>query len=334
MTRIVSTLTWPHLDEWSNRVVTVDSYGLPRREFFQQLQLEASTADVVIINGSIGLEHHYLDLLGAVRLLRDTSGPGVLIADCLWGRGRNRFEYLLRSLGAMALNSERARFCVMASDEIALLNQTWRIPERKIRFTPFHATIGAEELAKQRSDDGFIFAGGDSVRDHDLLIAAAAYTTQPITLAAKGVTARMQERAPENVIAGPVQPHRFNELLRTCRAAVVPLLSDTNRSGGMQTYLNAMVLGKPVIITDCLGARDYVEDGVSGIIVPPDDPRALGRAMDWVADPDNREAVERIARQGQRVASETFTHERYAADLLSQAEDLHRTMIGRSEVHA
>jgi glycosyltransferase involved in cell wall biosynthesis len=45
------------------------------------------------------------------------------------------------------------------------------------------------------------------------------------------------------------------------------------------TPLEAMRAGVPVILTDVVGNRDVVDAGVSGLLVPPEDPTALGRAI-------------------------------------------------------
>jgi glycosyltransferase involved in cell wall biosynthesis len=50
--------------------------------------------------------------------------------------------------------------------------------------------------------------------------------------------------------------------------------------GGPYTPLEAMRAGTPVVLTDVAGNRDLVEDGVNGLLVPPDDPRRLGEAIE------------------------------------------------------
>lgn len=66
-------------------------------------------------------------------------------------------------------------------------------------------------------------------------------------------------------------------------------------------YLEAMAAGKPVVGTDVDGASEAVEDGVTGILVPPRDPMALGDAILQVAaDPD---LAQRMGAAGRRRAS-------------------------------
>ena len=65
-----------------------------------------------------------------------------------------------------------------------------------------------------------------------------------------------------------------------------------------QTLLEGMACGAPVICTNVASMPEIVEDGVTGFIVPPHDPSALGQRLRWLRD-HPREASEmgRAARQ-------------------------------------
>jgi glycosyltransferase involved in cell wall biosynthesis len=60
---------------------------------------------------------------------------------------------------------------------------------------------------------------------------------------------------------------------------VVGLEEGLLHSGGQQTFLNAMAMGKPVIVTDPEGAEDYICNGIDGLLVPPGDPEKLRSAI-------------------------------------------------------
>jgi glycosyltransferase involved in cell wall biosynthesis len=60
--------------------------------------------------------------------------------------------------------------------------------------------------------------------------------------------------------------------------------------------LQGMALGKAVIATDLGGAREQIEDGVSGALVPPGDPSALAEVIcSLLKDPDERASLGRAA---------------------------------------
>jgi glycosyltransferase involved in cell wall biosynthesis len=66
--------------------------------------------------------------------------------------------------------------------------------------------------------------------------------------------------------------------------------------GGPYAPLEAMRAGTPIVLTDVTGSRDTVEHGVSGLVVPPDDPAALAAAVArLLADPALRRRLAQAA---------------------------------------
>ncbi len=51
------------------------------------------------------------------------------------------------------------------------------------------------------------------------------------------------------------------------------------REGAPRALLEAAAMGKPVIATDTVGCRDVVDHGVTGLLIPVQNPRALADAM-------------------------------------------------------
>jgi glycosyltransferase involved in cell wall biosynthesis len=69
-----------------------------------------------------------------------------------------------------------------------------------------------------------------------------------------------------------------------------------------QVMVEAMAMRRALVISDVGGVRDVVEDGVSGIVVPPGEPGPLAAALTQLASPDRRFELGR--RAGARVRSE------------------------------
>jgi glycosyltransferase involved in cell wall biosynthesis len=69
----------------------------------------------------------------------------------------------------------------------------------------------------------------------------------------------------------------------------------------------AMLLGKPVVATSIGGAKEILEDGVSGRIVPPRRPDLLAEAI--VAVLSDREAARRMGAAGRERVRALFAHE-------------------------
>jgi glycosyltransferase involved in cell wall biosynthesis len=85
------------------------------------------------------------------------------------------------------------------------------------------------------------------------------------------------------------------------RAAVVVVPS--RREGYGMAAREAMAHGRPVVATAVGGLVDAVEDGVTGLLVPPGDPRALRAALErLLADPALRQRMGAAARERARAA--------------------------------
>ena len=88
-----------------------------------------------------------------------------------------------------------------------------------------------------------------------------------------------------------------------CDALVLPSLSE----GHPKAVIEAMCLGRPVVITDIPGPREIVVGGEDGRVVPPRDPAALAAALDGLAaDPDGARRMGESARERIRTS---FRHE-------------------------
>ena len=81
-----------------------------------------------------------------------------------------------------------------------------------------------------------------------------------------------------------------------------------SRSEGFSNaIIEAMAASLPVVATDVGGNAEAVEDGISGYIVPPEDPAALAAAiMRLLTDPSR---AKRMGASGRRMAAERFTTE-------------------------
>ena len=71
----------------------------------------------------------------------------------------------------------------------------------------------------------------------------------------------------------------------------------TRYEGHPLTLLEAMARGLAIVATDVPGVNEVVRHGVEGLLVPPQDPRALAAAMAVLAnDPAGRERMGRAGR--------------------------------------
>jgi glycosyltransferase involved in cell wall biosynthesis len=88
---------------------------------------------------------------------------------------------------------------------------------------------------------------------------------------------------------------------------------DGDRDGIPNVLVEAMACGLPTITTAVSGIPEVVEDGVTGLIVPVDDPEATADAIERLRR--DRSLAERIAANAAARVRERFDGERLAADL-------------------
>jgi glycosyltransferase involved in cell wall biosynthesis len=107
---------------------------------------------------------------------------------------------------------------------------------------------------------------------------------------------------------------------RVWRDHHIALFLSYYREGLPRTLVEAAAAGRPIVTTDVTGCRDVVRDGIEGILVPPGDIEAAGRALARLAgDPALR------ARMG-AAASRRF-HERFTeAEVERTVGELYRSL--------
>ena len=89
---------------------------------------------------------------------------------------------------------------------------------------------------------------------------------------------------------------------------------DGDRDGIPNVLVEAMAAGLPAVSTTVSGIPELITDGVTGLLVPPDDPTALADALHRLArDPA---LAQRLARAGTEAVHERFDGERLAQELV------------------
>ena len=140
----------------------------------------------------------------------------------------------------------------------------------------------AREIAQGRPDATFVVVG-------------AAYETH----------AEYTRQIREEVSASGIPASQFifagerSDLECWYPAMDVKLITSVPRSEGTTTTaLEAMACGVPVVATDVGAVREVVEDGVTGLVVPPLDAEALARAtLRLLDDPELRRRMGEVARE-------------------------------------
>jgi glycosyltransferase involved in cell wall biosynthesis len=223
--------------------------------------------------------------------------PHVMV-DCNWYESATRFGSWVRKLQMRVASRSVKEFVVWATHELEDYARAFDLPSEKLRYVPFHTTLDYYQYDIR--DDGYLFAGGNYDRDYQTLVEAVRPMDVPVWIATTRPETMRGIDVPENVRVAGTSAAGFREAMAAARLVVVPMQPGLLHSGGQQTCLNAMYMGKPTIAVGRRWAVDLMEDGVHGRIVDYGDAAGLRRAIQWVLDqPDE---ARRMASRGQEHA--------------------------------
>ena len=203
----------------------------------------------------------------------------------LWGTDvelASRAEWLARRL------VRRARVVVCPSE--ALGARARELGARDVRIIPSGVAI-PDKVGEPDDPPHVLFVGRLSEEKGILEFLAA---TEGIARVIVG-DGPLRDRVPDAV--GFVPPHELGAYYE--RAAVV--VCPSRREGYGVVAREAMAHARPVIATAVGGLLDAVEDGVTGLRIPPRDPVALRSAiMSLLSDGELRSALGASAREAAR----------------------------------
>ena len=193
------------------------------------------------------------------------------------------------------------------------------VPAERLEFVPYQVDTDfwyPQSVPEER----LICSAGLEFRDYRVLMQAVEGMDVRVVIGAASHWSRRKTQPaaseqPPNVEVDSFDYHRLRDLYARAMMVVVPL-EEVDFQAGITTILEAMAMGKPVVVTATSGQTDVILDrrsvvrgagpqppsllrriaeleGVrvepNGLYVPPGDPDALRRAITYLSDhPDER----------------------------------------------
>lgn len=258
--------------------------------------------DILVLTDTHGLSG---GLYGLVHPLRDDR-PTLLRTDPLLTLPRREWLAPLKIRYVQAALRAVDRIIVWAPAVIDRYARHFGIPPEKMVAQRFHHTLTGYEIGKVERK-AYIFSGGDSMRDYATLIEAAKGLRMRVIIATR-TKLDPSIRIPDNVRVKAVSHGEFRALMAGAYLIVFPLRTDNIRTSGQQSYLNAMALGKAVVVTDTMDAPFYIDHGKTGMLTPSGDPVALRAAInDLLDNPQKARALGMAAREAALPMDQEFT---------------------------
>jgi glycosyltransferase involved in cell wall biosynthesis len=268
-------------------------------------------ADVVFSDA----EHVGIPLALAMRARRDTT-PHLMIGHHLgsprkvaafrWAKAHRRMDRVL----------------VHSANQLEL-HRRLGFSRQQLRMVPYGVDTDYWAPGPRVEEADLILSTGREHRDHQTLIEgvggrARLFVTDS-SAHSPGAARRSPQAWPEWVERRSLSYLELREQYARATVVVVPLVP-TAYPFGITSLLEAMAMAKAVVVSDTEGMRGIVEHGRTGLVVPPGDSIALGRAVrQLLEDADARDELGHAARTA------VLTHYRldqFVDELRSQLDEL------------
>jgi glycosyltransferase involved in cell wall biosynthesis len=236
---------------------------------------------------------------------------------------RGRIAWLEQGYLRIEAGLTRLGHVVAPSQAMATFMLSHGFSPRLLHVIPYGIELSEEAPVPEH--DGALVAGVAANLEYwkgiDVLIEAARLATAPVRVEIYGVGALDQQLGRQAREAGV--DARFNGFVRDIRARIADLdvLVQPSRADNLPlAILEAMACGRPVLGTRVGGIPELVLDGETGLVVDPEEPVAMARALDVLAQsPELRRELGRKARQR---AAQHFSADGIARRTVSLYEDL------------
>jgi glycosyltransferase involved in cell wall biosynthesis len=210
-----------------------------------------------------------------------------------WLTTRAEAHPVQRRMASIAL-PRAAAVWTQCSAMVPVLAREWRVPPHRVHYVPLGIdTDFYPEQPWELATPTVASAGEDRFRDHALLVEAVRRARDTVPAARLELATGLPVDLPDDL--GTLYTGRMGGRMRDLygRSTVVAIALRPTRTGsGLTVVLEAMASGRPLVVTDNPGMSDYVEHGVTGLLVPPDDVEAFAEALrQLLADTDRARAM-------------------------------------------
>ena len=173
------------------------------------------------------------------------------------------------------LDSPKIQYILFSEFEKTLYTKSLSLSEDRLFYVPYgdladqEACTPSGRAAEHKVTHGdFFFSGGYSNRDYLSLIEVFRLVPARLVIVCSLLNKEIDESAlPENItILRELPSAQFDAYVRASKACILPMAHDSG-AAGQSVLLRCMKNKKLIIATDTGVIREYIADGVSGILV-------------------------------------------------------------------
>jgi glycosyltransferase involved in cell wall biosynthesis len=173
-------------------------------------------------------------------------------------------SFLIKKILHFLFNSKYSTLVVQSPFE---LNYYSSLSKNNVYFIPYCEDPDFVLDESQISDSRYLFTGGYTNRDYDLIVECARLNSSIrfVVVVSKLNKNLKREELPDNIILHEdIDVSTFNDLMRKSFGVVIPLKEDVGSSGQM-LCLGAMKMSKPIIYCNISSINFYFSDNSFGI---------------------------------------------------------------------
>jgi glycosyltransferase involved in cell wall biosynthesis len=222
--------------------------------------------------------------LGFARLqklpqFRRSAIPHVMLAcwlaEACQHMSPSRLRSIRRSIESVSLVG------VFSANQVAILSEYLGLAPERIRVISYG--IDSEYFRHSAtsgpaSGGGLVAVGGDSRRDYATLLEAVRISGVHLTLACYPRNIAGLKLPPNVTLRLGVPRAEYRRLLHSADLVVTPTMAPAYPCG-QSVMLEAMSMGKATLTTDSPAIRDYLTDGVDGVLTPSHDPLQMAKTI-------------------------------------------------------
>lgn len=217
------------------------------------------------------------------------------------------------------------RFIVASHQEVNTFSKLWNIePCKVVNCYEYTRPLSLKSLngseIKSAVDEKYIFAGGNSFRDFSPLVEVARKLP-----AIKFVfcTSQLEDfrDLPPNIQAGLVSKSEYSSLIENAQLVIIPIDTKVKRIVGALTYLEAMHFEKFVLVTNAIGASEYIIHKQTGWIVDGAVDSYID-AINWILNPENQDQKKVIENKAKERAIVEFSQKNHIERLFDIVDDV------------
>lgn len=170
------------------------------------------------------------------------------------------------------------RFVVHANGEINSYAKWLRIEEKMFTYVPLQRGT-FDDVKASPIQKPYIVSMGSANRDYKTFVDAVLGTgIKTVIISRKSVIDDLPEH-PDLLKMDNLTWEECKSILSGAELNIVPILS-TSSASGQVTFITSMIMGIPTVATRTIGTVDYIQDGKTGILVPPGDSAALRHTVE------------------------------------------------------